>query len=158
MGKEIERKFLVKKDVWESSEKGDKHLYKQGYIVNEPGKVVRIRLTDVAGFITIKGASQGATRPEYEYEIPADEAEELLRQFCSSIISKTRHKLIFKGKLWEVDEFHEDNEGLIMAEIELKDENETFEFPEFIGEEVTDDVRYYNSRLSVNPFKQWGNS
>ncbi|MCB0729061.1 MAG: CYTH domain-containing protein, partial [Ignavibacteriae bacterium] len=102
-----------------------------------------------------KGSNVGAIRPEYEYEIPSEDAEELIDKFAVSSITKIRYIIEYKNKKWEVDEFLGDNEGLIIAEIELKDENEEFELPEWIGKEVTDIEKYYNSRLSEVPFKKW---
>lgn len=155
MAVEIERKFLVDKRKWDAAEKRDSHQISQGYILNEKNKTIRIRLTDDKGFITIKGASTGASRPEFEYPIPAHDAEELLKNFCGRYISKTRYKIMHANKLWEVDEFSGDNAGLIMAEIELKSETETFDLPEWVEKEVTGDAKYYNSNLSLHPFKNW---
>lgn len=155
MGIEIERKFLVDNKTWNKLQRNNGQLYEQGYILDDPGKTIRIRTTPSTGFITIKGITVGASRAEYEYEIPLAEATELLNQFCTSKISKTRYKVNYAGKCWEIDEFLGDNEGLIVAEIELGDENEIFELPGWIGKEVTDDKRYYNSNLSKHPFKKW---
>lgn len=154
MAIEIEKKFLVKKDVWDKAEKSDGQFYRQGYLVTDPHKTIRVRITDTHGYLTIKGFSIGATRQEYEYEIPRNEAEELLDNFAVSNITKIRYTITHDSKIWEVDEFPGDNEGLIMAEIELTDENETFTLPEWIGQEVTGDERYYNSNLSLNPYKK----
>lgn len=155
MGVEIEKKFLVKKDVWDKIKLLGK-LYRQGYLLREEGKTIRIRLIEGdKGFITIKGRTTGFSRPEYEYPIPQKDAEELLDRFCDAIVSKKRSTIEVEGKLWEVDEFTEDNEGLIVAELELDDESETFSLPEWVDKEVTDDARYYNSQLSVNPYKNW---
>lgn len=158
MALEIERKFLVKKGIWNnlSSEKGE--FYKQGYISTEPSKTIRVRLTESNAFLTIKGSSQGFSRMEFEYVIPQEDAKQLLENFCSNIISKTRYKIVYHNHLWEVDVFLEDNEGLIVAEIELTSENEHFELPPWVGDEVTIDERYYNSYLSQNPFKNWKNN
>ncbi|MGZ5272937.1 MAG: CYTH domain-containing protein [Kaistella sp.] len=117
---EIERKFLVKKELWQQWDKPSGELFRQGYLLTDPKKTIRVRQTADKGFITIKGISVGATRTEYEYEIPVCEAEELLDHFCGSELSKKRFKILFEGKLWEVDEFLGDNEGLIVAEIELQ--------------------------------------
>jgi len=155
MGVEIERKFLVITDKWEQAEKPAGSSYRQGYMCKEPGKTVRVRLTDKVAYITIKGKSQGATRAEYEYEIPQNDAEELLENFCDEIITKIRYTLDYAGKIWEVDVFSGDNQGLIVAEIELDDENEEFETPDWVGEEVTHDKRYFNSNLSVHPYAKW---
>lgn len=155
MGQEIERKYLVNKDKWDKSDKGEKLLFRQGYILVDASKTVRIRLTDKAGFITIKGMSIGASRPEYEYTIPKEDAAELLDKFCTSVVSKIRHKVLYQDKLWEVDEFLDENAGLIIAELELSDAAEAFQLPGWIDKEVTDDKRYYNSNLSMNPYKNW---
>lgn len=140
---------------WKKSENGVKYFYRQGYILTDPEKTIRIRVTDQSGFIAIKGKSVGASRPEYEYAIPREDANELLNQFCSSDISKFRYSVHFAGKEWEVDEFLGDNEGLVVAEIELSSEDEPFEIPDWIAEEVTGIEKYYNSNLSKWPFKKW---
>jgi adenylate cyclase len=155
MAIEIERKYLVDIGIWNKSEKGDKHFYRQGYILTDPEKTIRVRVTDEHGFLTIKGKSIGASRPEYEYIIPKQDAIELLDQFCSSDVSKFRYIVHFDGKVWEVDEFLDANEGLIVAEIELQSEEESYNKPEWIGEEVTGIEKYYNSSLSRHPFKEW---
>lgn len=155
MGWEIERKFLVKKDLWNSLKKGEGRFLKQGYILNDPQKTIRVRVDGDKGFLTIKGITTGSTRAEYEYQIPKIEAEELLEKFCSNIISKIRYCIQHEGKLWEVDEFLEENEGLIVAEIELESEEEQFSIPDWVSEEVTSDSKYYNSNLSLKPFKSW---
>lgn len=155
MGVEIERKYLVNKNTWDEVIKDNRHFIKQGYILNNPDKIIRIRLTDDKGYINIKGLSTGASRPEFEYQIPEEDAKELLANFCASGTTKIRNKVLYKGKLWEVDEFLEDNEGLIIAEIELTSDDEPFDLPEWIAKEVTGEEKYYNSNLSVHPFKKW---
>lgn len=152
---EIERKYLVNLDEWLKFEKSQGEFYRQGYILKDPARTVRVRLTDSTAFITIKGLVEGISRPEFEYEIPQIEAKELLDHFCNSELSKTRHKVVHEGKLWEVDVFHGHNSGLILAEIELKCEDEGFSLPGWIKEEVTGDVRYYNSNLTEKPYKFW---
>ncbi len=152
---EIERKYLVDKEAWEKTQKGKGNYYRQGYLLTEADKTIRVRATDTEGFITIKGKSIGASRLEYEYPIPREEAIELLNNFSVSDIIKWRFKVDFKGKTWEIDEFLGENEGLIVAEIELNSEDETFEVPNWIGQEVTGDNRYFNSALSILPFKEW---
>lgn len=114
-----------------------------------------MRLAGDKGYLTIKGISVGASRKEFEYEIPAIDATEMLNEFTSSELSKTRYKIKHAGKMWEVDEFHGNNEGLLMAEIELNSENENFELPEWILNDVTVEEKYYNSNLSINPYKNW---
>lgn len=155
MGVEIERKFLVDTHIWDKTIKDNRHFIRQGYILNTPDKTIRIRLSDDKGYITIKGRSTGASRTEFEYEIPEEDAKELLDKFCTSGTSKIRNKILYKGKLWEVDKFLEDNEGLIIAEIELKSDDETFNMPDWIAKEVTGEEKYYNANLSVHPFKNW---
>ncbi|WP_207512433.1 CYTH domain-containing protein [Longitalea luteola] len=155
MGIEIERKFLVNKEKWNQVVKAQRSLFRQGYMVSDPEKTIRVRLTDAAGYLTIKGRTVGASKPEYEYAIPREDAEQLLDMFCSSEISKIRNFITHDGKLWEVDEFLGENEGLIVAEIELDDERETFSLPDWIDREVTHEKKYSNSNLSVNPYKNW---
>ncbi len=157
MGVEIERKFLVDHEKWKALTKLKGIAYQQGYLVNEKGKTVRIRIAGDKAFITIKGATEGFTRKEYEYEIPLKDGQELLENFNLKGTAKTRFRITVAGKVWEVDEFSAENTGLIVAEIELKDENETFEKPGWLGEEVTSDPRYYNSNLAQNPFSSWEN-
>ena len=157
MGIEIERKFLVDREKWRQVKKPAGVPYRQGYLSDEDNCTVRVRVTDKKGFITIKGASSGISRKEFEYEIPVSEGIELLDNFALFEVEKTRYCIDFKGKLWEVDEFFGDNAGLITAEIELKEENEKFELPGWISLEVSDDARYFNSNLAKKPFKNWGN-
>ena len=154
MGQEIERKFLVDKALWyEVRPEGTD--YRQGYIVNTKGKTVRVRVAGAKGYLTIKGATQGATRAEFEYEIPVEEARQLL-QFCEGpLIEKTRYKVEVEQHLWEVDEFSGENDGLIMAELELESEDQPFAKPAWVGPEVTDDPRYYNANLVKNPYSRW---
>lgn len=155
MGVEIERKFLVDHQKWNEFEKPEGKLYQQGYLVNAKHKTVRIRTAGDQAFITIKGATQGFTRKEFEYEIPPEDAKELLQIFDLKGTSKTRYRVPVGGKIWEIDVFSGENEGLIVAEIELKSEIETFEKPDFLLQEVTDDARYYNSNMALHPFKSW---
>jgi adenylate cyclase len=156
MGKEIERKYLINKAVWESVSKGQGTYLKQGYLSTDPEKTIRVRITENKSFLTIKGKTEGIARTEFEYEIPRNDAQELLDQFANNSIEKTRYELLHKGKLWEVDVFSGDNEGLILAEIELQSEEETYPLPPWVDREVSADKRYYNSNLSKNPFKLWG--
>ncbi len=155
MGLEIERKFLVHHDKWKAFEKPEGVPYRQGYLVNEKGKTIRVRIAGSTAFITIKGATTGFTRKEYEYEIPTQDALEMLESFTLQGTEKTRYRIPIAGKVFEVDEFKGQNEGLIVAEIELKAESETFEKPGFLADEVTDDPRYYNSNLATHPFSKW---
>jgi adenylate cyclase len=154
MPQEIERKFLINLAKWQQAEKPIGDFYRQGYLLTDPSKTIRVRLTNTSAFLTIKGLSVGATRPEYEYEIPMQDAKELLDNFAISELSKVRYKINFKDKLWEVDEFLGDNLGLIVAEIELKNETEAFEIPDWIDEEVTGEQKYYNSNLTIVPFNR----
>ena len=155
MGVEIEKKFLVDPEKWERFNKPAGKAYRQGYLVNEKEKTVRVRIAGDQAFITIKGATKGFTRPEYEYEIPVQDAQELLENFKLTGTEKTRYRIPLGGKVWEVDVFGGANAGLIVAEIELKSENDPFEKPEFLSEEVTYDPRYYNSSLALNPYSAW---
>ena len=153
---EIERKFLVEGDFKDGAFKSYRII--QGYLSTERGRTVRVRLRDGQGFLTIKGPSNknGFTRFEWEKEIPADEAEDLLKLCSGNVIDKTRYLIKGPdGHVFEVDEFHGDNEGLVVAEIELKSEDEDFLRPDWLGEEVTGDRRYYNSMLLNNPYINW---
>ena len=154
MAKEIERKFLVIGEAWRALAAGT--AYRQGYLSTVKERTVRVRTIDASGFLTIKGISVGATRVEYEYEIPAADANEMLDDLCEKpIIEKNRYKIPFAGMTWEVDEFFGVNDGLIVAEIELTDEAQAFEKPDWIGDEVTGDPRYFNSNLIAKPFTTW---
>lgn len=155
MGIEIERKFLVNHTLWDLIPKQDGIKIVQGFLVNGPEKVVRVRIKGDKGFITIKSCHPGLIRNEFEYEIPLQDAGQLLELFIGEKISKTRYKIIIDGHTWEIDEFHEDNKGLILAEIELNDELESFTLPEWVEAEVTHDERYYNAYLSEFPFTGW---
>lgn len=153
---EIERKYLVKHDLWEALAKPKGEYYRQGYIVNKKTKTVRVRATESFGFITIKGKTDNpAIKPEYEYQIPKFEAIELLDGFTENNIEKTRYKINHEGKLWEIDVFHGDNQGLIVAEIELKSLEESYQIPNWIDCEVTSEDKYFNASLSKKPFKNW---
>ena len=155
MALEIERKFLVKGEFKHLATAHSRII--QGYICSQKGRTVRVRLRDKQGFLTIKGPSLngGLSRYEFEKEITFDEALSLLRLCEPGVIDKVRWMVPSGKHTIEVDEFFDENEGLIMAEVELNDENETFERPEFLGEEVTGDRRYYNSCLRVHPYKEW---
>lgn len=155
MGIEIERKFLVDHDQWNKLDKPKGMIIRQGYMLKDDSKTIRVRVKDDSGYITIKGKTEGISRSEYEYAIPVKDGNELLATFCDASVNKTRYNITFAGKLWEVDVFEGDNSGLIIAEIELDNEVETFELPKWIAKEVTEDARYYNSNLSVNPYKNW---
>jgi len=130
--------------------------YRQGYLSTVPERSVRIRLIRDKGFLTVKGVSVGATRAEYEYEIPAGEAIEMLDNLCERpLIEKTRYRIEHQGLVWEVDEFDGDNAGLIIAEVELDREDQAIALPGWVGKEVTGDPRYYNANLIAHPFASW---
>ena len=131
-------------------------MYRQGYLNSDENRNVRVRVINDRGYLTVKGISQGATRVEYEYEIPQAEAEAMLDDLCEKpLITKKRYKIEFKGFVWEVDEFLGENQGLIIAELELESENQVFIKPEWIGKEVTGDPKYFNSNLIHRPFSMW---
>ena len=154
MGVEIERKFLLAGDGWRKL--GEPVLLRQGYLSSNPDRTVRVRIEGATGTMTIKGRSVGATRSEWEYEIPLDEAGELLDRLCEQpVIEKHRRRIAFGAHIWEVDEFLGANQGLVVAEIELEFEEQQFDKPEWIGEEVTHDRRYFNSSLIRQPFSAW---
>lgn len=157
MGTEIERKFLVTGDEWRKSGNGSR--YRQGYLANSKERTVRIRVADNNGYITIKGATTGATREEFEYEIPVTDAAQMLDTLCEKpLIEKTRYRISYAEQIWEVDEFFGDNAGLIVAEIELTNENQKIELPAWAGREVTGDPRYYNASLVKCPFRSWADN
>lgn len=153
---EIERKFIVKNTTF-LADNVKCYQISQGYLNSNPERTVRIRIKNDKGFITVKGLGNesGTTRFEWEKEIPVTEAEVLLQLCEDFIISKTRYEVIFGGKIFEVDIFHGKNEGLLLAEIELQNENEIFTKPEWLGEEVTGNEKYYNAYLSRYPFSLW---
>lgn len=153
---EIERKFLVKDDSFKRDAFTESRIA-QGYLSSIPERTVRVRIKGNKGFLTIKGISNesGLSRFEWEKEIPIDEAKNLLLLCEKGVIDKTRFEVKSGSHVYEVDVFHGENEGLIIAEIELESETETFEKPNWIGNEVTSDKRYYNSYLSNTPYKKW---
>ena len=152
MPKEIERKFLVKNDTWRDAS-GTR--YRQGYLSSVKERTVRVRTIEDKGYLTIKGIAVGATRLEFEYEIPRDDADTLLDMCEQPLIEKNRYKLEHEGFIWEVDEFFGENQGLIIAELELESEDQQFPIPDWVGEEVTGDSRYFNANLIKNPFNAW---
>ncbi len=155
MHTETERKFLVRSEAFRS-EVTESHRISQGYIAHDGGNTVRVRILDDKGILTIKGPTNGMSRAEWEIEVPLKDAEDLMRLTKSGRIGKVRHIVpAGNGRVWEVDEFLGENAGLIMAEIELGSEDEAFERPSWLGEEVTGDRRYYNSYLSKVPFGTW---
>jgi len=154
MGREIERKFKVTATDYRELVQGIH--YRQGYLNSQKERVVRIRTIDDQGYITVKGITRGATRLEYEYEISVTDANEMLNELCEQpIIDKHRYKVNLGAFVWEIDEFHGENEGLTVAEVELEAEDQEYPQPAWIGEEVTGDARYYNSNLIANPYKNW---
>ena len=154
MGEEIERKFLTTGDGWRETAEGTQ--YRQGFLSTEPARTVRIRVAGPRGSITVKGKSVGARRPEFEYEIPLADAERMLDTLCKRpLIEKVRYTLAIGPHTWEIDVFEGDNAGLVVAEIELGSEGEAFDKPEWVGEEVTGDPRYFNSNLVAKPYRTW---
>jgi adenylate cyclase len=155
MAVEIERKFLVKNDSWMSEIESQAHVI-QGYLANGGNAAVRVRVKGDAAYLTIKGATTGISRSEYEYPIPVEEAEAMLRELTLfPAIDKVRYNVRSGEHLWELDLFAGENEGLAMAEVELASEDEVFEMPEWAGEEVSGDPRYYNASLAQHPYKSW---
>jgi CYTH domain-containing protein len=155
MAKEIERKFLITDESWRSVA-GVGTRYRQGYLSTVKERTVRVRTIDDKGFLTIKGITTGVTRLEYEYEIPAKEADEMLTELCEKpLIEKNRYKFETDGLTWEIDEFFGDNQGLIIVEVELESEEQKYTAPSWVGEEVSGDPRYFNSNLTKHPFKNW---
>jgi CYTH domain-containing protein len=151
---EIERKFLVKGDSWRILAKGT--TYRQGYLNSVKERTVRIRTVGDKAFLTIKGLTVGATRTEYEYEIPMADCNAMLDALAERpLIEKKRYKVDFGGLTWEIDEFFGENAGLIVAEVELKSEDQTFKKPDWIGDEVTGDPRYFNANLIKHPYSKW---
>ena len=154
MAKEIERKFLVKGDAWRSLAEGVS--YRQGYLNSQKERTVRIRTVGEKAYLTVKGPTRGVTRTEFEYEIPYEDCLAMLEELAEKpIIEKKRHRIPAGSYVWEVDEFFGVNEGLILAEIELPSEDAVFEKPDWIGEEVSGDPRYFNSSLVANPYSVW---
>lgn len=154
MGVEIERKFLVTAHPYRTTATG--MVCKQGYIKSGSGCTVRVRIMDTTGYLTIKGKGKGLARNEYEYEIPLDDATEMLRDLCGKpLIEKVRYKIPYGGFVWEVDHFEGENAGLVVAEIELASEDQLFEKPDWIGREVTGDARYFNAALQQHPYSLW---
>jgi CYTH domain-containing protein len=152
---EIEHKYLIRKDLWYAVHKPSGIKIRQGYLLSDPGRTIRIRISGTNGSLAIKGPSRNATRAEYEYPIPVNEAEELLQLCTTPILEKIRYRLEFEGKTWEVDEFFGENEGLIVAEIELSFTEETYIRPPWVGDEITNNPRYYNSNLASDPVSKW---
>ena len=157
MGAEIERKFLVDLTKWKP--RGEGTLFIQGYLSSAKERTVRIRREGDKAVITVKGPTRGVTRAEYEYAIPPDDADEMLRELCEQpVIEKRRHVEEHAGHTWEVDVFAGENEGLVVAEVELQSEDEALELPAWVIREVSDDARYYNSNLIAAPYSTWTQS
>jgi CYTH domain-containing protein len=155
MGIEIERKYLTASDGWRGLAEGIE--YRQGYLSVIKERTVRVRTVGDRGYLTIKGISTGASRAEYEYEIPVGDTHEMLDELCEHpLIEKRRHRIPYGDLIWEVDEFLGDNQGLVVAEVELTSEDQLIELPDWIGEEVTGDPRYFNSNLVARPYSTWG--
>ncbi|MDR3328449.1 MAG: CYTH domain-containing protein [Prevotellaceae bacterium] len=153
MAKEIERKFLVKSLDFKKT--GTHYKIKQGYLSTENNRVVRVRIYGSRAFLTIKNSAVGYSRDEFEYEIPIKDAKAMLKMCIQPIIDKIRYIVDYKGNKWEIDVFNGKNSGLIIAEIELKSPNSKFKLPDFVGQEVTADSRYYNSYINLHPYSTW---
>ena len=153
MGKEIERKYLVKSDAFKALGSGT--LFRQGYLNSLKERVVRVRTMGDKAALTIKGVTVGATRAEFEYDIPLADARQLLEMCEQPLVEKTRYKVQFGSLLWEIDEFHGANAGLTVAECELESEDQAVTRPDWVGAEVTGDPRYFNSNLITRPFTTW---
>jgi adenylate cyclase len=154
MGTEIERKFLVQPGAW--TPQGAGVAYRQGYLSTDKDRVVRVRIEGDAAKLTIKGRTHGLSRAEYEVPLPLQDAAEMLDRLCHQpVIDKHRHVEWHHGKRWEIDVFHRDNEGLVVAELELQSEDEAFEAPHWLGPEVSHDPRYFNASLQTHPYNTW---
>ncbi|MBT9312168.1 CYTH domain-containing protein [Leptothoe kymatousa] len=154
MAKEIERKFLVQGDAWRSLATG--RYYCQGYIPTQGKQTVRVRIIGEQGYLTLKGPTVGISRSEFEYPIPLADAQAMLAELCEQpFIEKYRYRIPMGEFVWEIDEFSGENQGLLLAEVELTDPEQVVELPSWIGQEVTGDPRYYNSNLVTQPFKTW---
>ena len=152
MAREIERKFLIKGSAWR---RASATRVRQGFLSTAKGRTVRVRTAGGKAYLTIKGMAVGPTRPEFEYEIPYEDAKELLTLCEKPLIEKDRYRLEEGGVVWEIDEFFGENLGLIIAEVELESEGQPFPKPEWVGEEVTGDPRYFNSNLVKKPYTKW---
>ena len=152
MGVEIERKFLVTGAGWRQA---TGVRISQGYLNRDEHRTVRVRVAGEQAHLTIKGMTEGASRAEFEYEIPVEDGEQLLKLCEGPLIEKIRRTMVCDGATWEVDEFLGENAGLIVAEVELQSEDQAFARPEWLGKEVTDDARYFNSNLATHPFSRW---
>lgn len=153
MGTEIERKFLLKDDAWRKDASGQ--AYRQGYLSTDKERTVRVRVVGTQAMLTIKGMTHGIRRVEFEYPIPLADADGLLELCHRPLIEKTRYRVEHDGLVWEIDEFHGENAGLVVAEVELERESQAVTLPPWIGEEVSDDPRYFNSNLARHPYREW---
>lgn len=154
MAVEIERKFRTNGVDFLANQEGERLI--QGYLSHDPRATVRLRVQGDRAWLTIKGKTHGASRSEFEYPIPSADAHAMLEEMCpEGVIDKTRYRIRVGEHVWEVDQFHGDNRGLVVAEVELDSEDQPFERPPWLGEEVTGDPRYYNSALSRTPYVQW---
>ncbi|MFA5903174.1 MAG: CYTH domain-containing protein [Desulfobacula sp.] len=154
MGIEIEKKFLLNGDEWRAL--GTPVQYRQGYLNRSKERTVRVRMAGEKGYLTIKGIGKGAKRTEYEYEIPKEDADAMLNDLVEKpVIEKNRYRIEYKKMIFEIDEFFGENQGLILAEVELESEDQKIELPDWIGKEVTHDPRYYNSNLVFHPYMKW---
>ena len=153
MAVEIERRFRVNGDAWRGLAEGVR--YRQGYLSVEKERTVRVRVVGDQAWLTLKGQISDISRHEFEYTIPVAEAQTIMDAMCPMVVDKLRYRIEMGGFVWEVDEFFGENEGLVVAEVELGSEDEAFERPDFLGKEVTGDRRYYNSSLRIRPYSQW---
>ncbi|MBL8508673.1 MAG: CYTH domain-containing protein [Chitinimonas sp.] len=154
MAKEIERRFLLKNEGWRGLAEGE--WLKQGYLSVERERTVRVRIKGEQAWLTLKANISNVSRHEFEYPIPLADAETIMNAMCPMLVEKRRHRIALGGHVWEVDEFSGQNAGLVLAEIELSDEAEAYERPDWLGEEVTEDPRYTNAHLSRHPWPTWG--
>jgi CYTH domain-containing protein len=161
MAKEIERKFVVRNDDWRDGSEG--LFCRQGYLAtsgasaSSSGATIRVRVIGEQGFLTIKGKQQGITRSEYEYPIPLEDANAMLDEFCPwPLVEKVRYEREYDGLTWEIDEFLGENDGLIVAEIEMEHADQAVSLPDWLGQEVSEDPRYRNASLAKQPYSQWG--
>ena len=154
MAIEIERKFLLASEDWKAISDGGTTI-KQGYLNSNPERTTRVRVKGKQGFLTVKGKSEGTKRLEFEYEIPLEDAVEMLDLCEKPIIEKIRYEVALNGNVWEIDAFDGENKGLVVAEVELEDENQKVILPDWIGEEVSHERKYFNSALIKNPFLTW---
>lgn len=153
MGTEIERKFQVTGDGWKAgASPGIRH--RQGYLCSDKERTVRVRIAGEKATLTVKGLTQGSSRPEFEYPVPLADAEELIGMCERPLVEKTRHRVVHGGLTWEIDVFEGDNAGLVLAEVELERPDQPVSIPPWAGPEVTDDPRYYNVNLAKHPLRR----